>query len=76
MVLLLGWRNGVLIGTTAGATIGVTLGIIANNEPIVVASYAISGMIAGILNRFGKICNRKWNFNICCKRRHKQLRNV
>lgn len=55
IVLLLGWKNGILIGTTAGATIGVTLGIIANNEPIVVAAYAISGMIAGILNKFGKI---------------------
>ena len=55
IVLVLGWKNGILIGTTAGATIGVTLGIIANNEPIVVAAYAISGMIAGILNRFGKI---------------------
>lgn len=55
IVLVLGWKNGVLIGTTSGATIGVTLGIIANNEPIVVASYAISGMISGILNRFGKI---------------------
>lgn len=55
IVLVLGWKNGILIGTTAGATIGVTLGIIANNEPIMVASYAISGMIAGILNRFGKI---------------------
>lgn len=55
IVLLLGWKNGILIGTTAGATIGVTLGIIANNEPIVVAAYAISGMIAGVLNRFGKI---------------------
>lgn len=55
IVLVLGWKNGILVGTTAGATIGVTLGIIANNEPIVVASYAISGMIAGILNRFGKV---------------------
>ncbi len=55
IVLVLGWKNGILIGTTAGATIGVTLGIIANNEPIVVASYAISGMVSGILNRFGKL---------------------
>lgn len=31
------------------------MGIIVNNDPIVVAAYAISGMIAGILNRFGKI---------------------
>ena len=52
---ILGWKNGVLVGSTAGVTIGVTLGIIAQNEPVVVAVYAISGMIAGLLNRFGKI---------------------
>ena len=55
IVLILGWKNGVLVGTTAGVTIGVTLGVIAQNEPAVVAVYAISGMIAGILNRFGRI---------------------
>ncbi len=55
IVLLLGWRHGVLVGTTAGVTIGVTLGIISQSEPILVAGYAISGMIAGLLNRFGKI---------------------
>ena len=55
IVLVLGWKHGVLIGTTAGVTIGVTLGIIANSEPVVVAAFAISGMIAGGLNKFGKI---------------------
>lgn len=55
MVLLLGWRNGVLIGTTAGVTIGVTLGIIAQNDPIIVAEYAVAGMIAGLFNKYGKI---------------------
>lgn len=55
IVLILGWKNGVLVGATSGVTIGVTLGIIAQNEPIVVAVYALSGMIAGLLNRFGKI---------------------
>ena len=55
MVLILGWRNGVLVGTTAGVTIGVTLGVIAQNEPMVIAVYALSGMIAGFLNRFGKL---------------------
>lgn len=30
-------------------------GVITSSDPIMVASYAISGMIAGILNRFGKI---------------------
>lgn len=47
-------ENGILVGTTSGVTIGVTIGIIASTEPIMIAAYAISGMIAGILNRFGK----------------------
>lgn len=55
IVLILGWKNGILVGTTAGVTIGVTLGIIVQTEPIMIAAYAISGMIAGILNKFGKI---------------------
>lgn len=55
MVLFLGWKNGMLVGATSGVTIGVTLGIISGNEPITIAAYAISGLIAGILNRFGKI---------------------
>ena len=55
IVMILGWKNGILVGTTSGVTIGVTLGVISNNEPIMIAAYAISGMIAGILNRFGKI---------------------
>lgn len=54
IVLLLGWKNGVLVGTTAGVTIGVTLGVITSSDPMTVAAFAISGMIAGILNKFGK----------------------
>ena len=55
MVLALGWKNGMLVGATSGVSIGVTLGIISGNEPVIIAAYAISGLIAGILNRFGKI---------------------
>ena len=55
IVMILGWKNGVLVGTTSGVTIGVTLGIITGSEPIMIAAYAISGMIAGILNRFEKL---------------------
>ena len=55
IVLILGWKNGVLVGTTSGVTIGVTLGVITSSEPVMVAAYAISGMISGILNKFGKI---------------------
>ena len=55
IVLILGWKNGILVGTTAGVTIGVTFGIITSSDPVMVSAYAISGMIAGILNKFGKI---------------------
>ncbi len=55
IVMILGWKNGILVGTTAGVTIGVTMGVITNAEPIMIASYSISGMMAGILNRFGKV---------------------
>lgn len=55
IVLVLGWKNGMLVGATSGITIGVTLGIITNNDPVTIAAYAISGLVAGILNRFGRI---------------------
>ena len=55
IVMILGWKNGILVGTTSGVTIGVTLGVISGSEPIMIAAYSISGMMAGILNRFGKI---------------------
>ena len=55
IVMILGWKNGILVGTTSGVTIGVTLGVITGAEPIMIAAYAISGMMSGILNKFGKI---------------------
>lgn len=55
LVLFLGWKNGMLVGATSGITIGMALGIITSSSPILVASYAVSGMIAGLLNKLGKI---------------------
>ncbi len=54
MILVLGWKNGIMVGATAGITIGTVVGIIGNSDPMLIASFALSGMIAGILNRFGK----------------------
>lgn len=54
LVLFLGWKHGILVGATSGITIGMVLGIITANSPILVASYAISGMLAGLLNKLGK----------------------
>lgn len=55
IVLVLGWKNGLLVGATGGITIGVVLGIITEADPIMIAVYAVSGLIAGLLNRFGRI---------------------
>ena len=55
LVLILGWKNGVLVGATSGITIGSVLGIITGSEPVTIASYALSGMLAGLFSRFGKI---------------------
>lgn len=42
IVLILGWKNGVLVGTTGGVTIGVVLGIIGRGEPMLIAAFALS----------------------------------
>lgn len=55
LVLYLGWRNGILVGATSGITVGVVLSILGGSDEILIAAYAISGMIAGLLNKFGKI---------------------
>lgn len=55
IVMIMGWQNGVLVGATAGVTIGVTIGILATQDPILLAAYAICGMLSGLLSRLGKI---------------------
>ena len=42
IVLVLGWKNGMLVGATGGITIGVVLGVITGTEPIMITAYAIS----------------------------------
>lgn len=55
IVMIMGWKNGMLVGATTGVTIGVTIGLIGNEEPILIAVYAFSGLLAGLLCKFGKI---------------------
>lgn len=54
IVLILGWKNGMLVGATGGITIGMVLGIIDNGNPIMIAAFAISGLLAGLFSRFGR----------------------
>ena len=55
VVLMLGWKNGMLVGATGGLTVGLTLEIIQGENPTFIAAYAISGLVAGILNKLGKV---------------------
>ena len=42
IVLIMGWKNGILVGATAGVTIGSVVGIIGGQEPTIIATYALS----------------------------------
>lgn len=55
VVLVLGWKNGMSIGATSGVTIGSVLALVGVGDVTLIASYAISGLLAGIFRKFGKI---------------------
>ena len=55
VILILGWQNGMLVGATGGIIIGLTLGILQGEDISFIATYAISGLIASVLNKLGKI---------------------
>lgn len=55
LILILSWKNGVLVGSTIGVSIGLILGIIGIITPLQVLVFAVSGMLAGTLNRLGRI---------------------
>lgn len=73
IVMFLGWKNGILVGTTSGVTIGVTIGIIAETEPIMIAAYAISRNDSRYFKQIWKtgsnywFCIGKHSFSICFK---------
>ena len=55
IVLILGWKNGILLGATSGVTIGAIMGIVSMEDPIIIAAFALSGLIAGVFSKLGKI---------------------
>lgn len=42
LVLVLGWKNGILVGSTGGITIGLVLGVIGRGDPMLIAAFAVS----------------------------------
>ena len=49
IVLIMGWKNGILVGGTAGITIGSVIGIIGGAEPSIIATYALSRNVSRYL---------------------------
>lgn len=54
-IMLLGWKNGMLVGGIAGLGIGLVVSMIELQNGLQIAVFAVSGILAGVLNRFGKI---------------------
>ncbi len=55
LVMLLGWKNGMLVGSVTGLSMGLILSMIELQNGLQIAVFAVSGILAGILNKFGKI---------------------
>lgn len=55
MIMVLGWKNGMLVGAVSGISIGLAVSFIDGTSFVQISMFAISGILSGILNRFGKI---------------------
>lgn len=55
LILILAWKNGLLVGSTIGVSLGLILGIIGVVTPIQILAFAISGLLAGATNKLGRI---------------------
>lgn len=76
IVLVLGWKNGILVGATSGVTIGTILGLTNETTSIMIASYAFSRNDSRRFFKIRKsrsnnrIYSRKCNFSVCYNRKH------
>ena len=55
LVLVYGWKNGAILGTTSGLLIGLLLTGLTDANMSLVVSMAVSGGLAGLFSKFGKI---------------------
>lgn len=55
VVLLYSWKNGAILGTVSGFSVGMLLTLICDINIVTVAMLGLSGMITGLLRKFGKI---------------------
>lgn len=55
MILVLGLKNGMMLGGISGVSIGLALMLIGKGDMMLLSILAVSGVLAGFLNNFGKI---------------------
>lgn len=55
MIMVLGWKNGMLVGATCGVATGLAISFSVDTSFIEILMFAVSGIFSGLLNRFGKI---------------------
>jgi hypothetical protein len=55
LVMCLGWKCGMLVGATSGVSIGLALTLIGNFTTLQLLVFAVAGVLAGALSKFGKI---------------------
>lgn len=55
LVMLLGWKHGMLVGCTTGLSLGLVVSMIQMQNGMQIAVFAVAGILAGLFNRFGKI---------------------
>ncbi len=55
MIMVLGWKYGMMIGAVTGIAVGVSISLIDGTSFVQISMFAISGILSGLLNRFGKI---------------------
>lgn len=55
MIMVLGWKHGMLVGAVSGISIGLGISFVDSTNFVQISMFAISGILSGALNKFGKI---------------------
>lgn len=55
MIMVLGWKHGMMIGAVTGIAVGLSISLVDGTSFVQISMFAISGILSGMLNRFGKI---------------------
>ena len=55
MIMVLGWKYGMVVGAVSGIAIGLCTSLVDGTSFVQISMFAISGILSGILNKFGKL---------------------